>query len=170
MWHMHLLLFSEELFLKKSSDRKKSTETTVEIYHETNRPLIRPEINWIRTVFAFLIVVLVDVVSTFFALWFFSCFDWYTKIAMGTVWKFVCVFLVIGIVTLCLCAKRIVIFVIRIYQRYASYELRSQCLFVPNCSEYMVLAIQKYGLIKGIGKGMDRFHRCHAPNGGEDYP
>jgi putative component of membrane protein insertase Oxa1/YidC/SpoIIIJ protein YidD len=34
----------------------------------------------------------------------------------------------------------------------------------------MILAIQKYGLIKGIKKGVRRIKRCHYPNGGIDYP
>lgn len=53
---------------------------------------------------------------------------------------------------------------------YAPYEVRSTCLFVPNCSEYMVLAIEKYGLIKGIRMGLARFNRCKPPYGGVDYP
>ena len=66
--------------------------------------------------------------------------------------------------------KSIVIFVIRIYQKYAPYQIRSVCLFEPNCSEYMILAIEKYGLIKGVIMGIKRFKRCCYPNGGVDYP
>jgi putative component of membrane protein insertase Oxa1/YidC/SpoIIIJ protein YidD len=34
----------------------------------------------------------------------------------------------------------------------------------------MILAIKKYGIIKGIYKGIKRLLRCHSPNGGIDYP
>jgi putative component of membrane protein insertase Oxa1/YidC/SpoIIIJ protein YidD len=34
----------------------------------------------------------------------------------------------------------------------------------------MLLAIEKYGLIKGIIKGLKRIWKCKYPNGGLDYP
>lgn len=84
--------------------------------------------------------------------------------------QFIILFILFFVGTLILLAKRIVIFIIRLYQKYAPYDIRSNCLFVPNCSEYMILAIQKYGLVRGIRKGIQRYKRCHAPNGGVDYP
>jgi putative component of membrane protein insertase Oxa1/YidC/SpoIIIJ protein YidD len=59
---------------------------------------------------------------------------------------------------------------IRLYQQYASDEMRMACVFEPSCSEYMILSIRKYGVIRGIAKGIDRLGRCRAPNGGEDFP
>ena len=56
------------------------------------------------------------------------------------------------------------------YQKFAPEELRRSCLFTPTCSEYMLLAIDKYGFIKGVIKGVKRLLRCHPPNGGVDYP
>jgi putative component of membrane protein insertase Oxa1/YidC/SpoIIIJ protein YidD len=34
----------------------------------------------------------------------------------------------------------------------------------------MILAVKKYGSIKGVFMGLKRICRCHAPNDGEDYP
>jgi putative component of membrane protein insertase Oxa1/YidC/SpoIIIJ protein YidD len=34
----------------------------------------------------------------------------------------------------------------------------------------MLLAIEKYGLIKGVTKGLKRIWKCKHPNGGVDYP
>lgn len=65
--------------------------------------------------------------------------------------------------------KRILIFTIRLYQRYAKIETRMKCCYKPSCSEYAVLALQKHGVIKGIKLSIKRFKRCHPP-GGEDYP
>lgn len=48
--------------------------------------------------------------------------------------------------------------------------MENSCLFIPSCSNYMILAIEKYGLIKGITKGVKRILRCVPPNGGVDYP
>lgn len=47
-----------------------------------------------------------------------------------------------------------------------------RCRFYPTCSEYMILAIQKYGVIKGIIKGINRIQRCRPDNFDSciDYP
>ena len=66
--------------------------------------------------------------------------------------------------------KQLLIRLIRYYQAHASQELRGSCLFTPSCSEYMILAVEKYGSLRGAWKGIGRILRCHAPNGGEDYP
>jgi putative component of membrane protein insertase Oxa1/YidC/SpoIIIJ protein YidD len=34
----------------------------------------------------------------------------------------------------------------------------------------MILSLQKYGVRKGLTKGLDRLKRCKIPNGGMDYP
>ena len=57
-----------------------------------------------------------------------------------------------------------------LYQKYAPENLRRSCLFTPSCSEYMLLALEKYGFLKGVFKGISRMLRCHHPNGGEDLP
>ena len=69
-----------------------------------------------------------------------------------------------------LISKRACIRLVHVYQRFASDERRLACLFEPSCSEYMIMAIQKYGTIRGIIKGWDRLMRCHPPNHGQDYP
>lgn len=67
-------------------------------------------------------------------------------------------------------AKRVSICLIRIYQRYAPDSVRNKCRFEPSCSQYMIMALQKYGLIKGLKKGIDRLKRCNINNGGFDLP
>lgn len=66
--------------------------------------------------------------------------------------------------------KRLVASAVLLYQRFAPEKVRASCLFTPSCSEYMLLAIEKYGVIKGVGKGIKRLRRCHPPNGGVDFP
>jgi uncharacterized protein len=45
------------------------------------------------------------------------------------------------------------------------------CRFEPSCSEYMILAVRKYGPIYGVAKGVHRVCRCHPWNaGGFDPP
>ena len=66
--------------------------------------------------------------------------------------------------------RGIIIWFIRLYQRYAPEDIRLECLFVPSCSEYMILSLKKYGVIYGCFKGIKRLKRCRFPNGGVDYP
>lgn len=69
-----------------------------------------------------------------------------------------------------LIAKRTLIWLVHLYQNKASDETRLKCVFEPSCSEYMILAVNKYGLLRGFVKGVRRLLRCHLPNGGKDYP
>ena len=159
-----------EVKMKKNNRTEAKTEKAVEIYPETNRPLIRPQINWFKAVIIFVAVLMIDIFVAYLIISFLPQFEWYSQLKMSVAVQYIIVFLLLSLISLFFLAKRIIIFIIRVYQRYAPYEIRSTCLFIPNCSEYMILAIEKYGLVKGIKKGIDRFNRCHDPNGGEDYP
>jgi len=66
--------------------------------------------------------------------------------------------------------KNIIIYFIHLYQKYAPQDLRNSCRFEPTCSNYMIMAIYKYGTIKGCFYGMKRLIRCRYPNGGYDFP
>lgn len=79
-----------------------------------------------------------------------------------------CMILVVIWCTLFL--KRLVVLLIILYQKYAPESLRGACLFEPCCSEYMKLAIVKYGVVSGVFRGIRRILRCRYPNGGVDEP
>ena len=66
--------------------------------------------------------------------------------------------------------KRFVIGIVLMYKAFAPMKVRDRCRFEPTCSTYMIMAINKYGLFKGVFKGIKRLLRCKAPNGGIDYP
>lgn len=67
--------------------------------------------------------------------------------------------------------RRIPIAMIRFYQRGISPLLGNNCRFTPSCSQYMIEAIEKYGTIRGILKGLWRIARCHPfCKGGYDPP
>jgi uncharacterized protein len=60
---------------------------------------------------------------------------------------------------------------VRFYQRAVSPLLGSNCRFSPTCSQYTIEAIEKYGAIRGVWKGMKRILRCHPFSaGGYDPP
>lgn len=51
---------------------------------------------------------------------------------------------------------------IKFYQKCISpYKGAACCRFTPTCSEYAIQAIEKYGIIKGMGKAILRILRCH---------
>jgi len=37
----------------------------------------------------------------------------------------------------------------------------SQCIFLPTCSEYAYVAMDRYGFIRGSAMAMKRISRCH---------
>jgi putative membrane protein insertion efficiency factor len=68
----------------------------------------------------------------------------------------------------------ILILAIRLYQATLSPLLAAfgpVCRFEPSCSRYMIAALQKYGLLRGVWKGVGRVLRCHPWHpGGYDPP
>ena len=82
-------------------------------------------------------------------------------------WIIIAIFTIIFAI---LVAKRAIIWSIHLYQNKASDKTRLRCVFEPSCSEYMIMAINKYGTVRGVIKGIKRLMRCHPPNGGKDYP
>ena len=57
---------------------------------------------------------------------------------------------------------------IRFYQRFISPFFPPSCRYVPSCSEYAVLALQKYGVFRGSVLAIYRIMRCN-PLGGHGY-
>ncbi len=66
--------------------------------------------------------------------------------------------------------KYLLIGSVLLYKAIAPKSLRDRCRFEPCCSTYMIMAVQKYGLIRGFIKGIRRIMRCKPPNGGTDLP
>lgn len=59
----------------------------------------------------------------------------------------------------------------RLYQKTLSHVIGRQCRFHPTCSEYFILAVRKYGAIRGAWRGVCRIARCHPWHpGGVDWP
>ncbi|MBE5040206.1 membrane protein insertion efficiency factor YidD [Ructibacterium gallinarum] len=60
---------------------------------------------------------------------------------------------------------------IRFYQRHISPLKKPCCRFYPSCSQYAVLAIEKYGVLRGSVKALWRILRCNPfGKGGIDFP
>lgn len=68
--------------------------------------------------------------------------------------------------------RKILIKLIEIYQKYISPIISNSgvhCKYYPTCSEYTKQAIEKYGCVLGIFKGIKRIIRCNPfSKGGYD--
>ncbi|HRC06711.1 MAG TPA: membrane protein insertion efficiency factor YidD [Miltoncostaeales bacterium] len=67
--------------------------------------------------------------------------------------------------------RKLVTLPIRLYQRLISPLMRPRCKYVPSCSEYARMAINEFGVLKGLVLAGWRLLRCNpASHGGIDYP
>ncbi len=61
-----------------------------------------------------------------------------------------------------------IILLIKIYQFTFSILLKSNCRYLPTCSEYAITALKEHGLINGLHYSFKRILSCH-PLGGHGY-
>ncbi len=66
--------------------------------------------------------------------------------------------------------KRLVLRSISFYKKYLNIDspvlrglfvVDKACKFSPTCADYTYQAVEKYGVIKGLWKGLRRIVRCH---------
>ncbi len=65
--------------------------------------------------------------------------------------------------------KFIFIFLVKFYRKAISPLFPPSCRFTPTCSEYALIALEKYGAIKGSWLALKRIARCHPFNKKDDY-
>ena len=66
--------------------------------------------------------------------------------------------------------SRVLIGLIRVYQRLISPLLGPHCRFTPTCSQYGIEALRRFGVIKGSWLTMKRVLKCHPLHPGGDDP
>jgi len=67
--------------------------------------------------------------------------------------------------------SQLLIAAVRVYQWLLRPIFGNRCRFYPSCSEYFILAVQKYGAVSGSLRGIWRILRCHPfHQGGYDPP
>ncbi len=127
-----------------------------------HNPLNRPEIRFfpcILTVIGFIATIIISTVMARFVFGDLENHRTYTLVfTLAASLVYVLIFL-----------KKGVVWLVKAYQHYAPDKTRLKCVFEPSCSEYMLLAIEKYGVFRGVFKGIRRLFRCKPP-GGVDYP
>jgi len=131
--------------------------------------LYRPKINFFKAGVIFLGVITGTLLLSWGISFFLKSRDIFGFEKIGQGKAFIITYLIIQTIIFILTLKYILIWFVRIYQRYAKSETRLRCCYTPSCSEYAILALKKYGAILGTIKTINRLKRCGYP-GGVDYP
>jgi putative membrane protein insertion efficiency factor len=63
-------------------------------------------------------------------------------------------------------ARKLAILPIRTWQVALSPLLGPSCRFEPSCSQYTAEAIERHGVLRGVGMGVRRVGRCHPFHSG----
>ncbi len=64
--------------------------------------------------------------------------------------------------------RRVVIGIVRFYQKFISPLSGPSCRHIPTCSSYSIEAVQKHGIWRGLWLALKRITRCH-PGGTSGY-
>jgi uncharacterized protein len=62
--------------------------------------------------------------------------------------------------------RELLIALLRIYKQWISPLLPVACRFEPTCSEYMMQAIERHGVLRGSGLGLLRLLKCNPFHAG----
>jgi putative membrane protein insertion efficiency factor len=57
--------------------------------------------------------------------------------------------------------ENIFVVLVRVYQICISPFIGPCCRFYPTCSEYAIIAVRRYGPLRGAFLGLRRILRCH---------
>ncbi len=68
--------------------------------------------------------------------------------------------------------KKLLLLIIKGYQKLLSPLLGANCRFYPTCSQYAYTAIERHGIISGLWLSMCRILKCHPfhPGGVDQVP
>ncbi|HPC56608.1 MAG TPA: membrane protein insertion efficiency factor YidD [Caldisericia bacterium] len=68
--------------------------------------------------------------------------------------------------------KKLILILIKFYQKFISPMFPPSCRYTPTCSQYTLEAVEKYGPIKGLFLGFKRILRCNPffPGGEDPVP
>ncbi|MDM5276188.1 membrane protein insertion efficiency factor YidD [Paenibacillus silvae] len=153
---------SEEELIKLLHTHHEKNDPRSHFYVRTH---VIPEVNWLNAIgkvtLSLCISLLVSLVFFYSSRTFIPA---YASMSVPLVFVASMFFIVL------IRAKALLVWIIRIYQRFAPLRIRDKCRFEPSCSMYMIQAIEKYGAIKGLSLGVQRLRRCNITGGGYDYP
>ena len=131
--------------------------------------LYRPKISFVKAALVVIGTVIATLGISFLLALLFRKIGWFEFENKSQPQVFLSVYWIVQLLVLVLTLRYIMIWFIRVYQRYAKSETRLRCCYTPSCSEYAILALKKYGALIGGIKAVRRLLRC-GPPGGIDYP
>ena len=89
---------------------------------------------------------------------------------LGIFHSFSVSYLEVSSIVFCAGLKKSCVLLIKVYQHYASEQTRRRCTLMPSCSEYALLALQKYNVIKALYKTFIRLNNKCNGTYKIDYP
>ncbi len=127
-----------------------------------NREIIRPKTNIIKAVRYLIVLESATLLIAFIVA--------KLLVFVGFNYNFILLHFFISVALIIIFLKRFSILFIELYQHYASEEKRRKCTLKPSCSEYAIMALNKYGMFKALKKIYIRlFITCNGIYG-IDYP
>lgn len=140
------------------------------------KEMVRPPTSLITILgwFCIILICAFGITTLFYLFCFFELEKITSLIKMQIMQKsikfFTCVFIISFLFVLFIFRNAFAIGLIHLYQHYSPEEKRRSCLFKPTCSEYAIIAINKYGIHRALPKIIDRCKRCHGSIYRIDYP
>jgi len=128
-----------------------------------NRELVRPKTNFV-TALKYLLIIEILIIALSYC--FVNILHWF-----GISLSYSIVYSITSVGIICASLKKISILLIELYQHYASGQTRRKCTLKPSCSEYSIMALKKYGILKALYKSYNRlFKICKGNVYRIDYP
>ncbi len=109
------------------------------MHSDSKATIKRPDVNWQHGLIRLLLIMAGGTISSWLLINIFP---------PGTIsWSLLSELCIAAIALLT--ARSNLLLAIRLYQRYAPENVRGRCAMTPTCSEYAVLAIRRYGILRG---------------------
>lgn len=147
--------FSDKIDYYETYNGQKELEQIV-----LSRKLIKPKTNSIHIVLLFVLLV-------------FICFFFHFVLHFISlkIYLYIIVSISFYIVLFETYMRFYLIQIVKCYQHYAKEETRRRCLCIPSCSEFAILTIKKYPLLKSLLKIRKRLLKtCKGEMFLKDYP
>jgi putative component of membrane protein insertase Oxa1/YidC/SpoIIIJ protein YidD len=127
-----------------------------------NREIIRPRTNIFSAVKYVICLEVLTLLITF-------CVA-NLLVFIGFICNFSLLHLFVSILLILVFLKKITILFIELYQHYVPDQKRRKCTLKPSCSEYAIMALNKYGIFMAFKKIYIRLFRTCNGIYSTDYP
>lgn len=135
------------------------------------RPLNRPNTNWMTAVLYIISISFLSLVISTLLCLVLKTVGILSINELNNIKILITIYILVFSVITLLTLKMTLIGLVHLYQHYAPEWMRRRCMCMPTCSEYMILAIRKYGPFVGTYKGIKRLtKKCSGIVFKIDYP